>query len=226
MVTGKKDQILILEEDIASAILSLEQLEDYLYLNSYPVILALFCDIMNRASIYLPDYRTFFQVNVKVRQNAGAAIGCLKRTLKMIEREKKFETNIKEKKLFLSAEDKLESAGKSFEDGDYPSTFNNLNTALELVLKDTLHIPLTITKINTSDIINVLVKERLGPIQHIKEVQKHVLIIDNKIKHQGYNPIKIDSINAIKAMEDFLGELNKKKMEIPNDVREKLLNMV
>jgi len=224
MPNTKKEQIISLEEDIASLIKSLKKVDERNRLNTYPILYALFCDIMARAASYFPDNETFFTVALKTLNTPASAEGYLYQTYQIIEREKKIESSITENKLFLGAEDKLKIAGISFQNGDYSSTFNNLNTALELILKDILGIPTTITKINTSDIINILVKEGVGPIQHLKEVQKHILSIDNKIKHQGYNPSKIDSINAIKAMEDLLSQLNKVTININEEIKEKILN--
>lgn len=58
---------------------------------------------------------------------------------------------------------KIRSAGESFLKGDHSSTMNNSNTAAELMLKDKLDIPTTITKINTSNILDLLISEKIGP---------------------------------------------------------------
>ncbi len=93
-------------------------------------------------------------------------------------------------------------------------------------MKDSLEVPLTYKDLRVSNIIDIYVKNKIGPIEHLKELQKHILFIDNKVKHESYIPSRIESIDAIRIMQDFLVQLNKKKMEIPDDVREKILNMV
>lgn len=127
-----------------------------------------------------------------------------------------------EKKLFYAPEDKINIASAAFENGDSVSVFNNLNTALELILKDILDIPTTKTNIHTADIINIMVKHGIGPIEHLKEVKKHVLSIDNKSKHQGFNPSEIQSINALKSMEDFMSKLNKSDIILTEVIKNKL----
>ena len=66
---------------------------------------------------------------------------------------------------------------------DYPSRMNNLNTALELILKDKLAIPPTIPQINTSNVIDVCIKYGVCPGDYLSEAKKHVCMIDNKVKH-------------------------------------------
>ncbi|HUT00731.1 MAG TPA: hypothetical protein VMY59_10475 [Candidatus Thermoplasmatota archaeon] len=222
-------QIQILKEDIVSLIETFKKIgkdKRTSPVKRAPSFYPRFCDILVRSAKICPNNITFFDVTLKSSMNFNSAIYSLNYSLQLIEREKKFKLNINEKKLFLGAEDKLKMAGKSYENEDYPSTFNNLNTVLELVLKDTRDIPLTITKINTSDVINILVKHKLGPVQHLKEVQKHVLAVDNKIKHQAYNPSKIDSINAIKSMEDLLPQLKKEPINLTEEIKNKIFNQI
>jgi HEPN domain-containing protein len=142
--------------------------------------------------------------------------------LEILEIEKSSEAKIKGMKIFEGAEDKMKQAGLSFRKDDYPPTFHNLNTALELVLKDRLGIPTTITKINTSKIIDILVKHKVEPYLYLKEVKKRVLVIDNKIKHQGYSPSKIDCINGIKVMEELISRLRDKKIKLTEEIRNEI----
>jgi HEPN domain-containing protein len=142
--------------------------------------------------------------------------------LQIILIEKVSETKVKEMKIFEGAEEKLKQAGLSFRKDDYSSVIHNLNTALELVLKDKLGIPATITKINTSNIIDILIKHKVESYLYLAEARKHVLLIDNKIKHQGYSPSKVDCINGIKAMEELISRLRNKEMELTEDIRNRI----
>ncbi len=99
---------------------------------------------------------------------------------------------------------------------------NNLNTAIELMLKDKLGIPTTLSKINTSTIIDVLVSNKIGPYPYFSEAKRHVSTIDNKIKHQGYKPSKVDCINALKATEDLESKLKNVEIKLPIEVRNKI----
>jgi hypothetical protein len=129
---------------------------------------------------------------------------------------------VKDLKIFEGAEEKMKQAGLCFENGDFPSTFHSLNTAFELILKDKIGIPTTITSINTSNVVEVIVKYKVEPYLYLNEVRKRVLDIDNKIKHQGYAPSKIDAINGIKAMEDLIARLRNKEIELTEEVRNKI----
>jgi HEPN domain-containing protein len=142
--------------------------------------------------------------------------------LAILKMEKTSEAKTREMKIFETAEEKVKQAGFSFRKDDYTSTFHNLNTALELVLKDKLGIPTTITAINTSNIIDILIKHKVEPYLYLAEVRKHILVIDNKSKHQGYSPSKVDCINGIKAMEELISKLKNKEMELTEDIRNKI----
>ena len=150
------------------------------------------------------------------------AIFAVEHILAILEMEKSSMSKIKEMKIFESAEEKMKQAALSFRKEDYPSTFHNLNTALELVLKDKFGIPTTFTKINTSNIIDVLVKHKVEQYLYLTEARKRVLIIDNKIKHQGYSPSKIDCINGIKAMEELISKLRDKEIKLTEEIKNKI----
>ena len=176
----------------------------------------------------LPEHQEFFTaVYAKITERDSwfrlkDAYDSLEHILKILRIEKASESKIEEMKIFESAEEKMKQAGLSFRKDDYPSAFHNLNTALELVLKDKLGIPTTITKINTSNIIDVLVKHKVEPYLFLAEAKKRVLMIDNKIKHQGYSPSKIDCINGIKAMEELISKLRDKEIKLTEEIRNKI----
>lgn len=142
--------------------------------------------------------------------------------LEIVEIEKTSEKKTKEMKVFEGANEKLKQAALSFRKEDYTSTFHNLNTALELVLKDKVGIPTTFTKINTSNIIDVLAKYKVEPYLYLTEARKRVLMIDNKIKHQAYSPSKTDCINGLKAMEEAISKLRDKELKLTEEIRNKI----
>lgn len=189
-------------------------------------------NVINLSHKSLPEHEDFFVTIYKEigldseRDYAKFTIGdtrsVLKHILEIIEIEKTSEAKIKEMKIFESAEDKMKQAELSFRKDDYPSTFHNLNTALELILKDKIGILITITKINTSPIIDILTKYEVEPFLYLAEARKHVVKIDNKIKHQAYSPSKIDCINGIKAMEELISRLRNKEIELTEEIRNKI----
>ena len=136
--------------------------------------------------------------------------------------EKESKVLINEMKIFHSADEKIEQAKFCFQNEDYPSVLHSLNTSLELVLKNKLGIPATKLNINTSNIIDILAKYKIEPYIYLIEARKYVLNIDNKIKHTGYSPSKIDCINGMKAMEELIDKLRNINLELSEEIRNKI----
>jgi hypothetical protein len=57
---------------------------------------------------------------------------------------------------------------------------------------------------------------------YLDEVRKRVIDIDNKVKHQGYCPSKIESINGIKAMEELIAKLRNMDMKLTDEIKNKI----
>lgn len=184
-------------------------------------------NLMSVAIQTLPEHKELFTVAYcKIDETYGLKIddarSVVSHLLEIILIEKIAEARIKQFRVFESAEEKLKQGSLSFQKEDYPSCIHSLNTALELVLKDKLGIPATITGINTSNIMDVLTKHKVEPYLYLEEARKHVLLIDNKIKHQGYSPSKVDCINGIKAMEEVIAKLRNVDMKLSEEVRNKI----
>lgn len=190
----------------------------------YPSVQAEIRNLMVAASEVLPNHKEFFDDIYKHVESFDAfdARLTVNHLLAILDMEKTSEKNIKDLKIFESAEEKLKQAGFCFRKDDYPSTFHNLNTTLEMVLKDKVGIPSTITGVNTSNIIDVLVKYKVEPYLYLEEARKHVLVIDNKIKHNAYSPSKIDCINGIKAMEELIAKLRNVDMKLTEEIKNKI----
>ena len=135
---------------------------------------------------------------------------------------KEKEISIEEKGTFLtSAKEQLTQAGIAFEHEDYPGVSNKLNTCIELALKDVLGIPTTIKGIKVSNVIEIMIANKIGPIEYLKEVKKHVLM-DNFVKHQGMRIIEARAGNAIASSENLLKKLPKEPFKIPEEIKEKI----
>jgi HEPN domain-containing protein len=126
-------------------------------------------------------------------------------------------------KLFESSLDKYKQAVLFFEEKDYVSMFNMLNSSLELLLKEKLPIPKT-TKIRTSNIIEKLVKHKIEPYMYLNVAKDKIIDIDNKVKHQGYKPKY--AIEALSIMEELLEYCNKNDIILPENVREEIYEML
>lgn len=196
---------------------------------SHAVEFAKLQNIVELIPNFLPEL-IFFRNNIKsliYGFKFDDAISTCKYILEVLDLMNQTNKHINEGKVFLSVEDKLKEAGIAFRTEDYPSVLNCLNTAIELLLKDKLDIPTTITKINTAKIIEICIKENVGiSIKHLNEINKHVCNIDNKIKHQSYMPSKLDSINAIKSVEDLKKLLEHTPINMTNELKEKIYSGV
>ena len=198
------------------------------YVKNNPKLAARVRNLLAVCHKSLPEHQELFTTTFNKIQKQYSnfdvedACSIINHILAIIKIEKTSETMIKEMEVFESATEKMKQANLSFRKDDYSSTIHNLNTTLELVLKDKLGIPTTITNINTSRIIDILMKHKIEPYLYLAEVKKHVVRIDNKIKHQGYSPSKIDCINGIKAMEELISKLRDKEIELSEDVRNKI----
>jgi HEPN domain-containing protein len=194
---------------------------DYSY---SPQLEVRFRNLMVVARDSLPEYKELFDASYgHIRSfNTYQASSVITHLLIIIELEKESRLKIQEVKIFESAEEKLKQANISFRREDYTSTIHNLNTALELVLKDKIGIPITISNVNTSSIIDVLTKYKIEPFLYLEEARKHVLMIDNKIKHNAYSPSKIDCINGIKAMEELIAKLRNTTLKLTDEVKNKI----
>jgi len=212
-------------EDLSKRV---EEFGETSHLRSSHHILAEFRNLIRLCSKQLPEHDEYFThiydsvdaiFPIFTLRDAHSTVVHISRILEIQESS---ESKIKEMKVFESANDKLEQAVITFRKDDYTSTFHNLNTALELVLKDRLGIPVTITNINTLRIIDILVKHRIQPYPYLSEAKKRIVMIDNKAKHQGYSPSKIDCINDIKVMEELISRLRDKEIRLTEDIRNKI----
>lgn len=184
-------------------------------------------NVFNIADNLLPEHKSYFLslknlVNQYDTYSLSDAQEALEHILEIIEIEESSELKIKELKIFESAEDKLKQAGHFFRNENFPSVFNNLNSALELVLKDKIEIPTTLTGINTTNVIELLVKEKINCYKYFDEAKKRVTLIDNKIKHVGYTPSQPECVSALRAMEDLMSKLRNKEIKISDKLRNKI----
>jgi hypothetical protein len=187
-----------------------------------PHFAAMFRNLMTVAVETLPEYTALFNIAQHSVHDCYEARSVIYHLLEILKIEEESSSLIKQMKIFQSAEEKMKQVGLSFQKEDYVSIFNDLNTAFELIIKDKVGIPTTITKINTSSIIEVLVKYKVEPHLYLNEVRKRVIDIDNKVKHQGYLPTKIDAMNGIKAMEDLISKLRNKDLVLSDEIRNKI----
>ncbi len=196
----------------------------YVQLKSHSTLFSKFINLISIATKELPEHKVFFNSEWAERYsiNVSDAVEFCDYILELLELKTRSEKRIGKRNIFQEADDKLKEAGVSFSKSDSTSVINNLNTCIELVLKDKLDLPMTITKINTDKIIDICIAHKVGPVEYLKEIKKHALEIDNRVEHQGYSPSRKDCIDAIKATEDFLKKAKKSSFKATGEIKEKI----
>jgi len=198
------------------------------YLSSYYLLNSRFDHIIYLTQIQMPDIVSFL-VTIKRRPsyfNISEAISCCKYIIELLDLEDSLKMNIERGDVFQGANDKLDEAAVCFRREDYAGTINNLNTCLELLLKEKFSIPTTIKKINTAKIINIAIKYKIGPITFFNETKKYITEIDNKIKHMGYSPTKTEALHAIKIMEELSKNLESFNITLTEEIINKIYSGV
>lgn len=185
-------------------------------------------ELLKNLETFFPDHKFYFSGLIEsysVWEDGGYDYEDVVRIIKYIETldgvHIETETS-KERKFLQDAKDKLKEAGISFDNEDYPSAINALNTSIELALKDELDIPTTIRKINTSGVLKICIAEKIGPVEYLKELKPHVLELSNKIKHNGYVPNRADCITAIGAVENLFKKTKKYPFVLTENSRKKI----
>jgi hypothetical protein len=209
-------------EKLANLVLNEKPASSSSHFDYNPLFEASFRNLMVVANNTLPEYNEFFSSAIDKTHYVSQAKLVIHHLLDILEIEKESKTLIKEMKIFESADEKMKQAGLCFQNEDYSSTFHNLNTALELIIKDKVGIPTTITGIKTANVIELLVKYKTEQYPYFNEVRKRVIDIDNKSKHQSYLPSKLEAINGIRAMEDLISKLRNTNLEISEELRNKI----
>lgn len=180
--------------------------------------------ILRLAKEQMPDLESFIN-DMQGRHldfTIGDAIKCCSYLLGMLDIEDISKMNIEKGNIFQGARDKLNEASVCFRGNDCTGTINNLNTCLELLLKEKFHIPTTIRGINTANIIEIAIKHNIGPTKFFEQARKYVTDVDNKIKHTGYVPSKPETIHALKSMEELSRELENCQITLTEDIINKI----
>lgn len=200
----------------------------YVQLKSHSTLFSKFINLISIATKELPEHKVFFNSEWAERYsiNVSDAVEFCDYILELLELKMHSEKRIGKRNIFQEAGDKLKEAGISFSKNDSTSVINNLNTCIELVLKDKLDLPTTITKINTDKIIDICIDHKVGPVEYLKEIKEHVLEIGNTVKHQGHSPSRKDCINAIKSTEDFLKKAKRSSFRVKGEIKEKIYSEV
>ena len=223
-----KNKLRIMTQNLLS---ELNEHSDRLVFNDYILVKsrtleAKFKNILTLAKKQIPALEVFVEtLNVKYPQFDEAIESCTY-ILEILDIEDTIEKDIEKGDIFQGAKDKLKEASLCFKREDYSGTINNLNTCLELLLKEKFNIPTTIKGINTAKIIEIAIKHKVGPIKYFEEAKKHVLAMDNQIKHRGYSPSKTECIFAIKNMEELCQNLEGYQLTLTDEITRKIYSGV
>jgi hypothetical protein len=197
------------------------------WLQNKPVEYAKFQNLLTLAMKLLPCNRAYFKAYWEATGhritplygeaehwiNVREARKVIEDIFGFISFERTIEGEIKQGNLFHSAEEKLELAGIAFRNQSWPDVFTNIHSAVELALKEKLGIPLTIPEIKLGNVIEICVKEEIGPYRFMAQVKKYCFL-DNQVKHVGYKADQVDCTRALKSVEDLFRELKKSEIKL------------
>lgn len=181
-------------------------------------------DLMHILEETLPEHKVFIRSISKI-DDIPLAIDSLEEIGILLNINISMESKKTEGKIFASVEDKIKEASISFKNRDFAGVFNNLNTALELMLKEKLQIPSTLTKIDTANILEILISEKIGPVENFKEVRKR-LFIDAHTKHRGYIPQPDECLHALKSMKELKNVLEVTQIVLTDKTKDKIYSHI
>jgi len=75
-------------------------------------------------------------------------------------------------------------------------------------------------------IVEICVKHKVEYCPYLSEAQKRIRDIDNKVKHVGYSPTKLDCINVMKCMQDLVSKLRDAEIKLGEEIREEIFKAV
>lgn len=128
-------------------------------------------------------------------------------------------------KSFLSYKELIEQARIALKNGDDAYTINLCDSAVEVFLKNSFDVPMTIIGAGNVKFLSecMILDTPKGMKLYLREVKNKVSQMDNQIKHKAYVPSKLDAINALKAIEELfvrkgifenLNEEEKRKVQV------------
>lgn len=223
-----KNKLRIMTQNLIPDLEEHQNYGTYSTLSNYRIDYSKFGNLLILAAEQIPELKIFLEEIYAKRRylSVSQAIDSCKYVLEILGIDDAIQKDIEEGKIFQGAKDTLNAASLSFERGDYPGTINNSNTCLELLLKEKFKIPTTIKDINTAKIIEIAIKHKAGPIKYFEEAKKHVLAMDNQIKHRGYTPSKTECIFAIKIMEELCQNLEGYQITLTDEITKKIYSGV
>ena len=145
--------------------------------------------------------------------------------LRLVKRDLDAEKNKYDKeKVFLTANERISEAGKSFRQENYPSCISNVHVAVEIALKEKLKIPPTIKEIKIGPLIGHCIRQNVFPDLKLflKDLHSKANIVDNDFKHQSYNPKRSEAFEALSLGEKFISEIEKTEPKLAANFHEGL----
>lgn len=194
--------------------------EDKIFRND-PVICTEFANVLANANTLFPDYAVYLigawrKWNENTSDEDSLKMSDMESAISILEYVKSFvEERSKEEahrmsSILASSKERLESAIRHLDNGNFDSSMDGFNSYLEWVLKEYLRIPMTLGNAKVSTILDVLKFNVGSPLYDtLDEVQKKVLQVDNKTKHEKYRPTKQDCIDAGASIDGLSKEIER-----------------
>jgi hypothetical protein len=124
-----------------------------------------------------------------------------------------------------TSQGKTELASLALKNEDYPSVYNNLNSALELLLRENLSISQVIPTVNSSDVIKAFEAKKIEPYSLLSKAETSISGLGEKVKKDG-KPTRADCVAALLAMDDLESQLKKSPIALSKAQRDEILKVI
>ncbi len=224
----KTAQFRLMVGDLCGELKGIKEQSGYRALHNFPMQQSKFMDILKQANGFLGSISFFIESTLKEAESVqvNRASDVCEYILKMLDIEMYADKDVESGSIFHTVGDKMEEAALAFRNGDFSGAIGSLNTCLEIALKEKLKIPSTIKQINTLNLIEICAKHKIWQPEFLAQAKKHILDIDNEIKHRALKAEKKDAILALKSMEDLIGEMKKSDVAVDKNVRGKIYSLL
>lgn len=120
------------------------------------------------------------------------------------------------KPLFVGVTSLLTHAEELIKNKDYRSAMNELNSALENLIKS-VFLNSTVGKSKVSNIIELLIKWQISGLNLFQDAKKYILREDNLVKHISLEENRENCIKGLKVMKELKLFLDKNKIELSEE---------
>ncbi len=200
------------------------------YYSDHARVLSQLVILKDSIIVLAPDYGSTIEREFKFISQKGYSptdgeiYNFLEHCFDLLEIQNAGEEEIEEGNIYLGLEDKLKRANKSVKEGNIEGLFSNLHTIFEIFLKDRLGIALNMDGAKLGKVLGICIKDEVfkGKNNILIQIDNDICRIDNKLKHEGFNPSANQINDAILIATQGLRVLKNENPVLSKEVKEKI----